>query len=171
MATMDRDEVIGMVFRLKGEGLGPTAIARKMEADGIPTLTGKGRWMKGTVSNILRGRHGPPPEKTPGKQRTTKEIEALRAQLTATKNRLEAVSKELEATKEERDTLRAELAKYQRPTAELKVGKWNVQKSGGFYRAFRKVGGMTRAVYLGKRFDEDEAREKIMNRFPDIGID
>jgi len=29
---------------------------------------------------------------------------------------------------------------------------------------------MTRAVYLGKRFDEKEARRKIMDRYPDIGI-
>ena len=165
---MERDEIIRMVFRLKSDGLGPTAIAQKMEADGIPTLTGKGQWMKGTVSNILKGRHGPPPK---AKQKTTdKEIDTLRAELTATKNRLQVVMADLEATKAERDTLRNELAKYETPTAGLKVGKWNVQKSGGFYRAFRKTGGMTRAVYLGKRFDEKEARRKIMDRYPDIGI-
>jgi hypothetical protein len=78
---------------------------------------------------------------------------------------------ELESVRSERDQLKAELAKYERPTADLKIGKWNVQKQNGFYKAFRKWNGKTVAVYIGKRYDDQEAAEKIMARYPDIGID
>lgn len=42
-----------------------------------------------------------------------------------------------------------------------KVGKWNVVKSGDYYRAFRKMGGKTVGVHLGREFKEDDATEKI----------
>lgn len=42
----------------------------------------------------------------------------------------------------------------------LNIVGWNVQESLGYYRAFRKVGGKMKAVYLGKNLDG--AEQKIM---------
>ena len=54
------------------------------------------------------------------------------------------------------DRLKKKLAKLMEamPPAEPKHGKkidgWNVVKSGGYYRAFRRIDGKLRAIYLGK---------------------
>lgn len=45
---------IDIITDLSADGMGPTAIANRLNDDGVPTLTGKGRWHKGTVSNILK---------------------------------------------------------------------------------------------------------------------
>ncbi len=46
----------------------------------------------------------------------------------------------------------------------IKIGKWNVTKSGKYYRGFRKLGDKMFAVYLGPEFDEGEAWERIKAR-------
>jgi hypothetical protein len=38
---------------MQAEGLSLQAIANKLSAEGLPTLSGKGRWQKGTISNLL----------------------------------------------------------------------------------------------------------------------
>jgi hypothetical protein len=38
---------------LQAEGLSLQAIANRLNKDGIPTLSGKGRWQKGTIGNLL----------------------------------------------------------------------------------------------------------------------
>jgi hypothetical protein len=159
----NRSEIIDRVFELHAEGLGPSAIARQLESEQVKTFTGKSKWQPGTVSNILRGRHGT------GQQQANKQ----RQQPTTSNqdSELKRLKAELESVRSERDQLKAELAKYERPTADLKIGKWNVQKQGDYYKAFRKWNGKTVAVYIGKRYDDQEAAEKIMARYPDIGID
>jgi hypothetical protein len=45
-----------MVQRLRAmyaQGLSYQAIANQLNAEGIPTLSGKGRWRAGTVGNLL----------------------------------------------------------------------------------------------------------------------
>jgi Recombinase len=42
------------------------------------------------------------------------------------------------------------------------IGKWNIQCSGGYHRAFRKHQGKQIGVYLGRIFDRDKARKKLM---------
>ncbi len=38
---------------MQAEGLSLQAIANQLNAEGVPTLSGKGRWQKGTISNLL----------------------------------------------------------------------------------------------------------------------
>lgn len=40
-----------LIARLRAEGLGPTAIARRFTADGVPTPSGRGQW---THSQVIR---------------------------------------------------------------------------------------------------------------------
>jgi excisionase family DNA binding protein len=45
-----------LVSRLRAmhaQGLSHQAIANQLNAEGVPTLSGKGTWQKGTVSNLL----------------------------------------------------------------------------------------------------------------------
>lgn len=50
-----RSEIIREVQRLRGEGLGAGAIATAMRRSGFPTLSGRGRWGKGTVKRVING--------------------------------------------------------------------------------------------------------------------
>jgi hypothetical protein len=38
---------------MQAEGLPLQAIADRLTAEGVPTLSGKGRWQKGTIANLL----------------------------------------------------------------------------------------------------------------------
>lgn len=45
---------------------------------------------------------------------------------------------------------------------DFKVSGWSIQKSGGYYRAFKKIDGKLRGVYLGKSLEN--AEQKIMEK-------
>jgi hypothetical protein len=50
------DHKAALLQRLRGmqaEGLSLQAIANRLNNEGVPTLSGKGRWQKGTVGNLL----------------------------------------------------------------------------------------------------------------------
>jgi len=48
------------------------------------------------------------------------------------------------------------------PGEKIKVDGWNVVKGkDGYFRANRKIKGKVVSVYLGKKFNEEKAREKI----------
>jgi Recombinase len=38
---------------MQGEGLSLQKIADRLNSGGVPTLSGKGHWQKGTISNLL----------------------------------------------------------------------------------------------------------------------
>jgi hypothetical protein len=38
---------------MQAEGLSLQAIANRLNAEGVPTLSGKGRWQKGAIGNLL----------------------------------------------------------------------------------------------------------------------
>ena len=38
---------------MQAEGLSLQAIANRLNTEGVPTFSGKGRWQKGTISNLL----------------------------------------------------------------------------------------------------------------------
>lgn len=50
-----RAEIVAEVNRLHQTGLGAGAVATAMRRAGWPTLSGRGRWAKGSVSRILKG--------------------------------------------------------------------------------------------------------------------
>lgn len=52
-----------------------------------------------------------------------------------------------------------ETEKNQPEKQKIKVGNWNIVKSGGYYRAFRRIDGKIHGVYVGKKLNK--ARDKI----------
>ncbi len=50
----EKAEVFTRIRHLQGEGLSLQAIANRLNAEGIPTLSRKGSWEKGTISNLLK---------------------------------------------------------------------------------------------------------------------
>jgi excisionase family DNA binding protein len=48
-----RAQLISRVRAMYAEGLSMQAIANQLNDAGVPTISGKGRWQKGTVSNLL----------------------------------------------------------------------------------------------------------------------
>jgi len=45
--------VLQRLQAMQAEGLSLQAIANRLNAEGVPTLSGKGRWQKGTIGNLL----------------------------------------------------------------------------------------------------------------------
>jgi hypothetical protein len=45
--------ILARLRAMKAEGLTLQAMTNQLNAEGIPTLTGKGRWQKGTIGNML----------------------------------------------------------------------------------------------------------------------
>jgi len=54
--TVDKAEVVQRIRTLKSAGLSLQHIADRLNADGVPTLSGHGRWQKGTIANLLAGK-------------------------------------------------------------------------------------------------------------------
>jgi Recombinase len=50
---VDKAEVLKRMQAMKAAGLSLQAIADRLTAEGVPTLSGKGRWQKGTIGNLL----------------------------------------------------------------------------------------------------------------------
>jgi excisionase family DNA binding protein len=51
-------EVVGRLRAMKTDGLSLQAIANQLNAEGVPTLSGKGRWQKGTIGDLLAQAEG-----------------------------------------------------------------------------------------------------------------
>jgi hypothetical protein len=47
-------EALQRIRQLQGEGLSLQAIAHRFNHEGVPTFSGKGRWQKGTIGNLLQ---------------------------------------------------------------------------------------------------------------------
>ena len=50
--------MVQRIRAMQGEGLSLQAIANQLNAEGVPTLSGRGRWQKGTVANLLAQKGG-----------------------------------------------------------------------------------------------------------------
>ncbi len=44
------------------------------------------------------------------------------------------------------------------------VEGWNVVQSGGYFRAFRRIKGKMQSVYIGKTFDIEKARQRVIDK-------
>lgn len=43
----------------------------------------------------------------------------------------------------------------------INIAGWSIQKSGGFYRAFRRIKGKMQGVYIGKNLDDAESKIRM----------
>jgi hypothetical protein len=48
-----KTEVLRRIRELKAEGFSLQHIADRLNADGVPTISGRGKWRKGTIGNLL----------------------------------------------------------------------------------------------------------------------
>jgi Recombinase len=55
-ASADKASLLKRLRTMQAEGLGPQAMADQLNAEGVPTLRGEGRWHRGTISNLLKGK-------------------------------------------------------------------------------------------------------------------
>jgi excisionase family DNA binding protein len=52
--------LVSRLRAMQAQGLSHHAIATRLNAEGVPTLTGRGQWQKGTVGNLLAQGPGEP---------------------------------------------------------------------------------------------------------------
>lgn len=72
---------------------------------------------------------------------------------------IDTVKQELDRTEEREAGNMIEQDKADTVKQKLNIAGWNIQQGkDGYYRAFRKIGGKLRAVYLGKSIDGAEAK-------------
>jgi hypothetical protein len=84
-------------------------------------------------------------------------------ELKTVKQELEQVKQELNRLKELNTELNNQLelnitVKQETVKQGLNIAGWNVQESGGYFRAFKKVAGKMKAVYLGKTLEDAEKK-------------
>jgi hypothetical protein len=53
VGTDQKTAVLARLRAMQAEGLSLQAMANRLNAEGLPTLSGKGRWQKGTIGNLL----------------------------------------------------------------------------------------------------------------------
>lgn len=102
------------------------------------------------------------------KATTLKQYTPMLIEITAGVNdELSKVKQELEAVKQELSELqRLNMDKQSKPEPKagvtekrgINISGWSIQKSGGFYRGFRKISGRTHGVYLGRTLDDAELK-------------
>jgi recombinase len=51
--NINKGELLKRLRAIQAEGLSLQAMANRLNAEGVPTLSGKGRWQKGTIGNLL----------------------------------------------------------------------------------------------------------------------
>ena len=50
----DKAALVARLHQMRASGLSLSQIAGQLQAEGLPTLSGKGQWQKGTVDKLLR---------------------------------------------------------------------------------------------------------------------
>jgi Recombinase len=60
-ASLSKAKLMTWLRTLRGSGMSLQQIAAELNARGIPTLSGKGRWQKGTIGNLLAKVQEPAP--------------------------------------------------------------------------------------------------------------
>jgi len=217
---MDRDQIISIIKTLSESGLKPQAIANRLTADGILTLTGKGKWHRGTVENILKR---PQKRKKAVEQavipldvpavntvkkslydkmlkecdRLNTEIKRINTELDARKSRILEFEKEISTNKQTRldepdikaiiqaalDPVIQEMNSIKALISGITIEKpadkqpvnlngWTVNRSPDEkWRAFRRLNGKTRAVYLGQEYNSITSTVKIQEAVRRKGAD
>ena len=53
-STSEKTAVLARLRQMRSEGKSLEKMARELNAEGIPTLSGEGRWQKGTLHKLLK---------------------------------------------------------------------------------------------------------------------
>ncbi len=68
---------------------------------------------------------------------------------------------ELDKVRQEVDSLKKAPVKQQEESAPKRFKGWGVQLNRGYYRLFKKIGGKVKWIYIGKKWSQAIAGEKI----------
>lgn len=159
------NEGIETAYGLRKEGLSFDKIADRLNADGIPTLSGDGKWEGRTIQRKLKEY-----EHELTIKQLRKDVDNMSLQLQAYQNELSQKDSVINGLTETIESLKKQLANSvpKNPnsfTVETEDGKpenWTLARgTDGKMRAFRKIYGKTVGVYIGKEFTPEIAREKI----------
>ena len=77
---------------------------------------------------------------------------------------MEEKEAQLDKVRQEADSLKKESASLQKETAPKRFRGWGVQLNKGYYRLFKKIDGKVRWIYIGKKWNQSIADEKV-NQF------
>jgi predicted RNase H-like nuclease (RuvC/YqgF family) len=80
------------------------------------------------------------------------------------KQTLNILQEQLNTAKQEIELLNSKLNKGDTmidDKQKINISGWSIQKSGGFYRAFRRIKGKMQGVYIGKSLDEAESKIRV----------
>ncbi len=168
---MDREQIVRRILEMRAAGTSYPDIARTLQAEGIPTFSGRGEWRKQTVHKIVQ-KAGPVELEKVGKSRKVKPRKKpdaagksqIPARLTLETELAEALRGKSEAEKRagkikaENTRLRAEMMKAKEL---VKVGKSEIARLSGveaenaeLREKLKKAGGKSAAF-------EAEVRERI----------
>ncbi|WP_321492164.1 hypothetical protein [uncultured Desulfobacter sp.] len=84
------------------------------------------------------------------------ELKALKSQNGRLRKKLEEAENKI---RELENSIQEHKAANQSEKRKIKIGNWNIVKSGDYYRAHQRIKGKVHGVYLGKKLKE--ARAKI----------
>lgn len=98
----------------------------------------------------------------------SKDLSLVKQELNIKQGELETAKAELDRVKQELNNQGPNEIKQDGQEAPKTVDGWSVQFSGGYYRAFRKINGQVKGVYLGKRIDLEAARAKVRAKEKEI---
>lgn len=84
------------------------------------------------------------------------DIKALKRQNRGLREKLNEAQEKI---KELENSIRETEAPKLPENKKIKVGNWNIVKSGGYYRAYQRIKGKVHGVYVGKKLNG--ARGKI----------
>ena len=142
--------------QLKAQGMSYGEIADKFNAEGMPTLSGRGKWDKRTIQRKL--------ESITDKNITVKysqeDIENILSKIETYENQLVENNTVIAGLNSVIEGLKKQLA-GSRPLGKGHFEGWSVTQSKGVYRAFKKISGKMIGIHLGKTFDPEIARKKI----------
>jgi hypothetical protein len=119
-----------------------------------------------------------------------KAYEAILKELDSTKAELHKLTNRIDRDKQKEEPsvsvdISGELAEVRKELKELKalftpstgrktdaktIDGWNLQQSGGYWRAFRRIAGKMQSVYIGKTIDIQSARQKIAKKEKALGV-
>ncbi len=141
---------------LKSQGMSYKEIADKFNAEGVPTLSGRGRWDKRSIQRKL--------ESITDENITVKysqeDIDNMLAKIDTYESQISEKNAVIAGLNSVIEGLKKQLAGT-RPLGKGHFEGWSVTQSKGVYRAFKKISGKMIGIHLGKTFDPETARKKI----------
>ncbi len=150
------ENILQKMIELRNQGMTFQAIADKLNADSIPTFSGKGKWDKRTIQRKLEQS-----EKELTVKQLQKECENMSLQLQTYQSEIAERDSVIYGLNKTIEILKEQLAKSL-PKNPNNFEGWSVTKNpDGFYRMFRKFSGKTIGIHIGREFDPEKARRKI----------